>query len=98
MGVFKSKEEKEAQKAAEREAMTKVLLAKYGLESLTDPADIEAIKNISLELSGTGAMEFGSMLAGSEKDWLQLQTYYMRAIMDQNFLIIRLLSQIRDRQ
>lgn len=83
-----TKEEKEARK--ERE-----LLEKYGLQNLTNVEDIASVRKIVSELSGTGLMELGIALGGgNEKDVLKNQLYYQRAIVEQNFILIRQLDRI----
>lgn len=83
-----TKEEKEARK--ERE-----VLEKYGLQTLKNPEDIESVKKIVSELSGTGLMELGITLGGgNEKDILKNQLYYQRALLEQNFIMIRQLDRI----
>lgn len=89
MALFKSAEEKAAI-AAEKEQKA---LKKYGLESLTDPQDIESVKTIVTELLGTGLMEFGATL-GSGSDASRVSMYYLRAIVEQNFIIIRQLDRL----
>lgn len=90
MALFGNKEDKEAKAAAKEQAM----LDKYGLGSLSDPADIKSVRSIVTELMGTGMMEFGSMLAPNEKTLLQVQMHYQRALLEQNFVIIRQLDRI----
>lgn len=91
MGLFKSAEEKEAIKEEKMQKM----LAKYGLEDLKDERDKEAVKSITYELMGTGMMEMGiSLGGGSEKDIAQVQMHLQRAIMEQNFIIIRQLDKL----
>lgn len=91
MGLFKSADEKEMERLAKEQKA----LEKYNLTTLTDPADIESVKKIVEELTGTGLMELGITLGGgSEKDLLKIQMYYLRAIMEQNFIIIRLLDKL----
>lgn len=89
MGLFDkgSKEEKQARKEQE-------ILAKYGLTSLTHTTDIESVKKIVNELVGTGMMEAGMKLSMSAKAEDQLQVCYQRAIMEQNFIIIRQLDRL----
>lgn len=83
-----TKEEKEARK--ERE-----VLEKYGLQTLKNPEDIESVKKIVSELAGTGLMELGITLGGgNEKDILKNQLYYQRALLEQNFIMIRQLDRI----
>ncbi len=90
MGLFGSKEDK----AQKQEEKTQQMLAKYGLQSLKDPEDIASVRQIASELAGTNLMEFGSILAPDEKTLNQLQVYYQRAIVEQNFIIIRQLDKL----
>ncbi len=91
MGLFNGGETKEEKQARKQQEM----LAKYGLQNLTDPTDISSVKKIVEELVGTGMMEFGIKLGGgSEKDIAQTQLYYQRAILEQNFIMIRQLDKI----
>lgn len=90
MAFFKSKEDK----ANEQEQKIQEMIQMYGLDELTEPRDIESAKKIVSELTGTNLMEFGTMLAGNQVDFLRIQTYYMRAILEQNFIIIRLLNRL----
>lgn len=101
MGLFngESKEEKAARKQAEVQARLDqknlAMLRKYGLEELQNPTDIASIRNIMTELSGTGLMEMGLTFgAGSDRDILKNQMYYQRAMIEQNFIIIRQLDRI----
>lgn len=91
MGLFKSANEKER----ERQEKEQQMMDKYGLSSLTDPEDIASVRKIIQELSGTGMMELGVTLGGgSEKDIAKIQMYYLRAIMEQNFILIRQLDKL----
>ena len=88
MGLFgngETKEEKKARKIQE-------LLQKYGLDNLSDPRDLEAVKNISNNLAGNNLIELGTALQGNGVDSAKLT--YMRAIMEQNFIIIRQLDRL----
>ncbi len=94
-----SKEEKQAAKeTAKQEKQNEriqKMLAKYGMQDLSDPDDIKSVRNIVTELAGTGMMEFGVTMGGAiDRDFLQLQTYYQRAIVEQNFIMIRQLDRI----
>lgn len=89
MGFFKSEEEKQAQLIAKLNQ----IMAKYELSELDDKYK-NAVSNINLELSGTGAMEFGNMLSFDEKTAARLNTYYMNALIQQNWIIIRQLDEI----
>ena len=91
MGFFSGGETKEEKQARKQQEM----LAKYGLQNLTDSTDIASCKKIVEELVGTGMQEFGITLGGgNEKDIARLQLYYQRAILEQNFIMIRQLDKI----
>ena len=79
-----TKEEKQDRKIRE-------LLQKYGLEDLSEK-DTESIRLIANELMGTGLMETGIALTGKAED--NLKIHYLRALVEQNWIIIRLLDQI----
>lgn len=90
MGLFKSPEEK----AAKKEEKLNAMMAKYGLETLS-PEYREAVKNINLELMGSGAVEAGMKLAYGTKNEDLLKINYLNVIMNQNWMIIRLLDEIK---
>lgn len=90
MALFKSEE----QKAADAAAKEQKLLEKYGLETLGDSKDAKSVKKIINEMFGTGLMETGMTLNLKAKPEEKLQVYYQRAIMEQNFIIIRQLDKI----
>lgn len=70
------------------------IMAKYGLEDI-DPQYADAVKKIASDLAGAGLISAGVYLgAGTEKDILKNQLQYQRAILEQNFIIIRQLDQI----
>lgn len=93
MALFGNKEDKAAQ-AAEKE---KALLQKYGVEMLYDSQAAECLKKIAAELAGTGLMEAGVKLSMAAKPEDQLTVSYLRAIVEQNFLIIRLLDALGEK-
>ena len=81
-----TKEEKQARKEQE-------LLERYGLQELSDPQDVASVRKIAQELTGTGLMETGMALSvGSAAD--QVKVSYLRALVEQNFIIIRQLDRI----
>ena len=88
MGLFGNGETKEEKKARK----TQELLQKYGLDNLSDPRDLEAVKNISNILAGNNLIELGTALQGNGVDNAKMT--YMRAIMEQNFIIIRQLDRL----
>ena len=88
MGLFSGKETKEEKQ--ERKALE--AMAKYNLNNLSS-AYGNAVKNISLELAGTNAIEFGSMLSGMKSEDV-LKTSYLNALIQQNWIIIRQLDEI----
>lgn len=89
MALFKEKESKEDKQ--ERKELE--MIQKYGLDELTDPRDIESVRKIVSELVGTGLMETGMKLAMANAGD-QLKVSYLRATMEQNFIIIRQLEKL----
>lgn len=72
-------------------------LRKYHLEELTNKSDLESVRKIYYENLGTGLMETGmtlSNLTRLDKTEDMLMVYYLRTIMEQNFIMIRQLERI----
>ena len=84
-GGKETKEEKQARKAQE-------LLEKYGLQELSDPRDLESVKNISLTLVGNPFLELGTSLSAKSEDLVKMN--YLSAITEQNWIIIRQLDRL----
>lgn len=89
MGLFggnkETKEEKQERKAQE-------LLDKFNLGNISHEY-VDSVRKISEELAGTGMMEFGAQLSGMKTEDT-LKVSYLRAIVEQNFIIIRQLDEI----
>jgi hypothetical protein len=77
---------------AKRQQKTKAILEKYGLQGLSDPKDQQAVYNLAYEMSGSALESFGLLLQGNTTDSSKL--YALRALMEQNFIIIRQLDRI----
>lgn len=88
MGLFnnnnETKEEKQARKMQET-------LAKYELNNLSTEY-AKAVKNISLALAGNDLIELGSTMGMKPAE--NLTTSYLKAIVEQNFIMIRQLDEI----
>lgn len=88
MGLFGNNEAKQEEKL-ER------LMQKYHLEDVS--RDIAPqVKEINQELLGTGLMESGMKISMAKADDV-LKISYLNAIMQQNFIIIRLLDKIANK-
>lgn len=85
MALFGNNVDKQEQKA-------QALLQKYGLEELSDPRDIQAVRNIANDLAGNKLIEVGTLLQGNSVDSTKMS--YLNAIMEQNFIMIRQLDRI----
>lgn len=83
----KSKEEKKEEKIAAK-------LEKFGLNDLSDPYSREMTKKILDGLFGTFGMEAGMTLTIGKDPEDLLPVYYQRAILEQNWIIIKQLDQI----
>lgn len=90
MALFGGKEAKEEKVARKQQEMLK----KYRLEELSDPADLESVKRIVAELFGTDVFELDALLTGDVRNMTRNQMYYQRALVEQNFIIIRMLDRI----
>jgi len=90
MALFggESKEEK-------KEKKIQALLDKYGLQELSDPRDVESVKTIAAELAGNNLIEVGTILSGSAQDVAKMS--YLHAIVEQNWMIIRLLDKLNSK-
>lgn len=89
MALFgESKEEKKATKAAE-------IMAKYGLQELSDPRDVKAVENIAYKLAGSNLIGVGTALSGMPQDVAKLSL--LQAIVEQNWIIIRQLDKLNSK-
>ena len=80
-----TKEEKQQQKAD-------ALLEKYGLENISDPLTLEALERITRTMSANKFVDIGTAMGGTAPDMAKLT--YLRAICEQNFIIIRQLDKL----
>lgn len=83
MGLFGEKETKEQRQAREEQE----LLAKFGLENLTDSQDVASVKSILNEMVSTDLMS----LAGAKDE---VSAGYLSVLVEQNFIIIRQLDRL----
>ena len=91
MGLFGKGETKEDKQARKEQEM----LAKYRLNDLSDPNDIESVRVIIDEMAGNAGMEVAAFLGGaSEKDMMLYMMRYARTLVEQNFIMIRQLDRI----
>lgn len=91
MGLFGSNDVQKDVEAHKAQA----LLQRYGLENLSDPRDKQAVQNIAQALSTNKYVEMGTMLQLNGIDAGKLS--YLRAIVEQNFIMIRQLDRITQR-
>lgn len=87
MALFnkESKEDKQAQKM-------QALMEKYGLENISDPLTAEALRKITWTMAGSSLVSFGTALTGKAEDMAKIDC--LRAIIEQNFIIIRQLDKL----
>lgn len=89
MALFNGNKETKEEKAARKAAET---LSRFGLEELTDPRDLSTVKLIAQEMAGNGLIEVGTALSGKAEDIAKIS--YLRAILEQNWIIIRQLDRL----
>ena len=90
MGLFESKEDK----SAKEEAKLYEMMAKYGLENLS-PEYKEKVKAINQELMGIGMIDAGLKISLAGKPGELCTVSYLNALVQQNWIIIRLLDEIK---
>jgi len=71
---------------------TEKLLEKFHLTELSNTDDIKSLEIIADELSGNKLMETGALLSGNSTDVAKIAL--LRAIVEQNFIIIRQLDRL----
>lgn len=91
MGFFDMNYESAAQKTARKQ---QEMLSKYGLDGIKSQEDIESVRKIVAELCGTGLMETGMTLSFGTKTEDALPVYYQRAMLEQNWIIIRQIDRL----
>lgn len=84
-------------KGESAETKEQKLMEKYGLDSITNEKDIKSLKEITSQLFGTGIMDLGAKLNFGAKTEDILQISYQKAIVEQNFMIIRKLCEISEK-
>lgn len=87
MALFKHED-----KQAKQDEKIIRMLRQYRLTELTDPDDIESMKQITSGLAGCTMITAGTVLAGTPADVAKLTL--LRAIVEQNFVIIRQLDRL----
>lgn len=87
MALFGSKEAKEDKISRKAQAM----MEKYGLMDINQ-TDFESVKTISNALLGNHLIEMGTALQGNGIDTAKMS--YLRALVEQNWIIIRQLDAI----
>ncbi|MDU0323860.1 MAG: hypothetical protein ACLRWO_12315 [Clostridium butyricum] len=95
MGLFDSKENKQEKALKKQQEQFEQLKSKYNLNNLTQE-DAQTLQRISDSLAGMGFLKAGVALSfGKAED--QAKIGYLSAMIDQNFLIIKLLSDISNK-
>lgn len=79
-------------KAEKQAAKTQALLDKYGLGSLNDVHTVASVKSIASNLVGTGAISISAGLTGKAEEMAKIDL--LRALIEQNFIIIRQLDKL----
>lgn len=94
MALFGNEEKKLAKEQAKLDAQAEKelkILQKFGVSGLRNPEDIASVKKIAQEMAGTGLMEFGMKMKNPE---VMVPVSYQRAMVEQNFIIIRQLDEL----
>lgn len=70
------------------------IIDKYGLDGLNDDKDYENVCRIAYELMGTGLQEAGLRISMQGKPHEVLPVYYLKTLVEQNWIIIRQLDKL----
>ena len=87
MALFGAKESKEDKAARKAQA----LMERYGLTEI-EPKDLESVRTITNSLMGNSMIELGTALQGNGIDSAKMS--YLRALVEQNWIIIRQLDRL----
>ncbi|HEX2986101.1 MAG TPA: hypothetical protein VHO71_04725 [Caproiciproducens sp.] len=90
MSFIKSKEEKEEEKSNK----LNLKMSQYNLEHLSD-TDKKEVSTILTGLMGNNLIEWGTIFGGKAEDTAKLS--YLQALVEQNWLIIKLLNEIKEK-
>lgn len=91
MGLFKSEEEK----AAAHEEKIQKVLERYSLTGLKGQ-DAEDVKRIATVITGANLMELGNAMGAGNP--AQTTAAYSRILVEQNFIIIRKLCELAEKE
>lgn len=92
----KDKETKEEKLERKEQEQLEKLVKKYNLQKATRD-DLDNLSKISTSLLGTNLGSAGVKLSLGVKPEERLKVEYLSAIVEQNFLIIKLLMELRDK-
>lgn len=95
MGLFKNQEEKLNEKQRKEEKELEKFINRYGLNSLTRD-DLEILRRIAGDLSGNGFLKAGMALSFAKAEE-QAKVTYLSALVEQNWLIIKLLGDLNSK-
>lgn len=70
----------------------KAMMERFGMEGLSDPRDLESVKRIAQALTGNRFIEYTTNISGKPEDAAKIS--YLRAIMEQNWILIRQLERL----
>lgn len=90
MGLFDSEEKKKEKQQA--------MLKKYRLTELSNADDLASVTNITHDIVATGFYEMADFLSKDNNALLRAQLCYEKALMEQNFIMIRQLDRISKAQ
>lgn len=90
MGLFDSEEKKKEKQQA--------MLKKYRLTDLSNADDLASVTNITYDIVATGFYEMADFLLKDNNALLRAQLCYEKALMEQNFIMIRQLDRISKAQ
>lgn len=92
MGLFRSDKEKHVKSEEKKEKELMRLVNKYNLNSMSK-SDLETLRRISSDLAGNAFAKAGMALSFAKAEE-QAKVTYLSALVEQNWLIIKMLSEV----
>ena len=92
MGLFQSNEEKRIKAEEKKEKELRKLVSKYNLGSMSK-TDLETLRRISSDLAGNAFAKAGMAFSFAKVEE-QAKVTYLSALVEQNWLIIKMLSEM----
>lgn len=79
-----------------KEEQANNIIQKYGINALSDPVDRQTLEDAVRVLANAGLFNLGPLIGGDPTTVERINASYTRAILEQNFVIIRQLERLNN--